>query len=992
MLMMKRFLLLFILSVNITAQSVNEKFTEGMTAFAHKEYLLAHDILNSVCSSDSPMEQAIRSTAFFFSAKALDKAGQSDGAVAEYEEFIRNFPLSEYRPEALYNLGVIYFKFGQYKKAREKFITLIHQYPKSDFYGPANYWVGESFVEQRRLNEAEEFLLQTLTKRKSNNLIDYSIYSLGNLYDLKGDYSKAVAYYDELLTYYADSELAPYAQLKIGISYFRLNDYENSVLELTDPKIAELPYELQLQAKNVLANAYFRLGEYDKSKENFRSILKEGSGSVTEDEIRYGLAWVNFQTEKYEDAYKIFHSLIASLEDSIRIKSLYWSAEAKRYQGKIAEAVKIYKQFLNLYPHDVNAFAIKFNLGIIFYNRKDYSKAERYLLEAIASPDSYTRARAFTLLGEIKLHRKKYARARDYFLQASSEDLTKGNLKLRSMLGLGIAFYYLNSFQKAIAILEELQKLDKTFERDKTEFYLAESYFALGNFKKALKHYNKIAPSAAMNVGREATYGRAYSYFNLKDFPNASYYFKEYLSRYPKAHNSVDAMFRLADSYFGMKQFRLASAEFLKILHQKGYRYFNPFEYYNFALSLYRAGNKEKAVKEFENLQTLYPKSKYAPNAQYLIGWIYFQESDFQSAINAYLQIPSKYPSSPVVPIAYYSIGDAYYNLGRYDEAISFYKSVLEDYPNSKYVFDAVNGIQYCYIAEGMPEQAIGFIDNYVAMNPTSEFGPDILFKKGDIYFSIGEYEKARVGYKEFIATYPKSRLVPNAYFWIGKSSLLLGQTADALYNFRQVFENYPKSDVSVSAIVEMSNIYNAEGKYEASLKLFDKALNVLANAKGVEEIIFLKGKTLLQVGQIQEAYKTFNEVIIYHDGTIFADKAKIEIGLLELERRAYESAEKFFKEIGTKRTDDIGAKGQYYYGLTLFEEGKIIDAISAFVRVRSVFSRYDEWYTKSLLKLGDCYMQLGDKKNAREMYRAVLKRHPKDEYGKEAKWKLRRL
>jgi TolA-binding protein len=50
------------------------------------------------------------------------------------------------------------------------------------------------------------------------------------------------------------------------------------------------------------------------------------------------------------------------------------------------------------------------------------------------------------------------------------------------------------------------------------------------------------------------------------------------------------------------------------------------------------------------------------------------------------------------------------------------------------------------------------------------------------------------------------------------------------------------------------------------------------------------------------------------------------------------------------------------------------------------------EWYTKSLLKLGDCYIKLDDKKNARDMFRAVLKQHKNNDYAKEANEKLKSL
>jgi len=60
--------------------------------------------------------------------------------------------------------------------------------------------------------------------------------------------------------------------------------------------------------------------------------------------------------------------------------------------------------------------------------------------------------------------------------------------------------------------------------------------------------------------------------------------------------------------------------------------------------------------------------------------------------------------------------------------------------------------------------------------------------------------------------------------------------------------------------------------------------------------------------------------------------------------------------------------------------------------RVRTVFSAYDEWLTKSYLKLGECYTKLNQVDKAKEVYRAVIKKQRGNEYGKEAQTKLREL
>ena len=75
-----------------------------------------------------------------------------------------------------------------------------------------------------------------------------------------------------------------------------------------------------------------------------------------------------------------------------------------------------------------------------------------------------------------------------------------------------------------------------------------------------------------------------------------------------------------------------------------------------------------------------------------------------------------------------------------------------------------------------------------------------------------------------------------------------------------------------------------------------------------------------------------------------------------------------------------------------IFEQDKITDAISAFVRVRTIFSAYDEWLTRAFLRLGDCYVKLKDNRQAKEMYRTVISKHRGDKFGKEAQSKLRKL
>jgi TolA-binding protein len=155
---------------------------------------------------------------------------------------------------------------------------------------------------------------------------------------------------------------------------------------------------------------------------------------------------------------------------------------------------------------------------------------------------------------------------------------------------------------------------------------------------------------------------------------------------------------------------------------------------------------------------------------------------------------------------------------------------------------------------------------------------------------------------------------------------------------------------------------------------------------------LFLKGTAYIKSDNVQKAYDTFEELAMYHGETIFADQARFEMGLIDIATGRYEFANKNFLDVAEKRTDELGARSQYYYGSSLFDQGKYSEAISALVRVRTVYSQYEPWLSRSYLLLGDCYVKLNDKRQAEEMYRVVVTKHKGNELGEEARQKINKL
>ncbi len=973
------------------AQNSSEVYTNALREFNNGNYIRANELFNQFFH-DYKFNDELYASAKFYSSEAFYNINKLNEAIPGFEFLVNEFRYTNYRDKSLYRLGLIYNKLGDYHLSRDKLKTLINEYPKSEYYGSALYWIGENYADENNLEEAVNFFKDAISNKRNNTFIDYTIYALANTYEQMGDYKNAATYYDELLTYYRNSPLASSAQIRIGICYFKLGDYDSSILELSNPEIAELPIDKQSEVLYLLGNSYYRVGEYDNASNTYLNLIRNFPSTKILREVKYSLAWSLFQQKKYNEAFNIYDEL-SNGEDSIAINSFYWKGEVKRYLGLEDDALEIFQNFINTFPENKMNNLVQYQMGLIYYNKKNFNLANQYLLQATNTLDISVKAKAFTLLGEIELNKKNFPLALKYFQTVNSykDNEIDDQLKLRSLLGQGIAYYYLNEYDKSISTLTLLSEKNPNFEHNKINFYIAESYFAEDKFSKALEYYNGISSDDKF-IDNQAIYGKAYCYYNLKDYANASYHFQNFEDKYYYDDKIADVKIRLADSYFADKKINEAIALYQELLQQRERVQNKDYINYQYALALYRNNSASRAIDELTKLLENYPNSHYYSNALYLIGWIHFQQGDYYAAVENYRNLIYFAPRSNLVPIAYYSIGDAFYNIGQYDSAIVNYNIILNYYPNSSYVFDAINGIQYCYIAMNNFKKAVSIIDDFVLKNPNTSFADELFFKKGEIYYSQKLYEQAKNSYKEFIAYYPNSKFVASAYYWVGKSTQNLNQMDEAILNYRKIFNNYPTSDIAASAVIELGNIYIEQKKYKDAINLYSEASNKLKNSPRLAELKYMQGKTYLQMNDEASAYDIFEEVILYHDQNIFADKSRIKLGIIDLKAKRYENAQKYFQDLINKRTDDIGAEAQYYLGVLYFNQNITNDAITSFVRVVNVYSAFDEWVTKSYLKLGECYLKLGDKNKAREMYRTVITKHHGDSFGREAQSQLNKI
>lgn len=104
---------------------------------------------------------------------------------------------------------------------------------------------------------------------------------------------------------------------------------------------------------------------------------------------------------------------------------------------------------------------------------------------------------------------------------------------------------------------------------------------------------------------------------------------------------------------------------------------------YQAALDKIGEGSYLEAAASFARFLERYPKSTFAAQASFWIAESYFEVRDYQRAIKEYQAVQTKYPKDEKARQSLLRQGECFIKLGMKDEAKLFLQKVQSDYPQS---------------------------------------------------------------------------------------------------------------------------------------------------------------------------------------------------------------------------------------------------------------------------------------------------------------------
>ncbi|MBF2053596.1 MAG: tetratricopeptide repeat protein [Candidatus Sericytochromatia bacterium] len=558
-----------------------------------------------------------------------------------------------------------------------------------------------------------------------------------------------------------------------------------------------------------------------------------------------------FNKSDYAGALKIFEAMQHHFPDLP--EGYHLAAKAAERSSQYRLAFSYYRQAAQKFDH-LPAYRA---LARLHFAHQQYNKAYQtyeYLLRH-ARHD-------FHLLYQLGLcaqHLQRPEAAISFFQQA-----LKLNDCARGWDGLAYSYYQLGDYAAALRHYQEAHARDQKQAEYVSGIALA--YHALGQIGEALQWYQR---SLAMpHVSPRLYFSLALAYEDLGERSRAIEAFKSYLRYFPYCS---DGSYRLALLLMEQQAFKAAASvlhkvvqlspdnglawHYLALVETRLNHYHAAFQAYQQALkhlpesewpqtyahlaqTFVLAGQPEKAHKACDRALKQNPEQLEALNVR---AGLYYSVQAYAEAAALYEQLWQKQADQPLHA---YHLGLCYFRRQQHDAAIEVYQSALKRHPEAACLH---HGLGQAYLGSKEHLKALRCFYRALALKP--DFSPSIC-SLGQLYTEQQQFDQALKWFQKLIDQQPD-----NAEAWIQA-----GFAHDNLNNLKQAISCYQKAlqldPRNISIYVILGLACSRQGYIQNAIRTYREAMVQLPEEAG--EMYYLMGLAWLNAGQKEEAIAAF--------------------------------------------------------------------------------------------------------------------------------------
>lgn len=971
----------------LSAGKKERLYKKGTELVGHANYGAARHVFSEFLKL-ADITDARRADAQYYIAACALSLGHSDGEKL-IEDFIASNPSNPRSATAYYDLAVFFYNEKDYTRAAAYFKKVNFSALSSSQQTEGHFKWGYSFFNLKKLDEAlDQF---NLMKLQTSQYAPAANYYAGFVEYSKSQYDEAL---QDLKRAETNSSYAAVVPSLIASVYYKQKKYD----ELIQYAVSLQPRSAQVsnydEISMLVADAYFFKKDYKSAVVAYENYL-EKNGAKAESALLFRAGFSYYSLSKDEKAIEYLKTSAAKQDStsfyaSYYLGVLYLKKGNKQYALNSFGYARNNKQDKKLAEESVFQYAkISYDLGNA---GQAITEFEKFLM---AYPKSDHSVEVKELLAQAHVDGNNYNKALEYIESIPQRSPAMQQAYQKAAYLKGAELFNKEAYAEAVDAFEKsLASQSDAKYTALASFWCAEAFSVGRRYEEAIPLYQKaisLGSSVDSEVVNRTRYGLGYAHFNLQQYEQAQFNFKEFVNKASKGQSYSDGVIRLADCYYVSKNYTEAITQYNRARQLN-----SPDDDYIMFQTAVINGVLRKypdARQQFTTLISSYPKSQYRDEAIFQRAQFEIEQGNYQAAADGLSQLINENSSARFLPYAYMRRAASYYNLKQYDKTISDYQSLLKQFPTHPVSQQVLLPLQEALGIAGRGAEFETYLAAYKKANPENKDLEVVEFESAKNLYFDQQYEKAIAGFNSFQSVYPQSAKMQDVNYYMAESHYRLRNFEKALPLY-ELLSNEPASVWVSKAVARVAEIQFKQGKYELAIGSFHRAERLAVNKK--EIYTALSG--LMESFYLLAKYDSVNAYanLILQKGNVNAgaqNKASLYLGKSAMARGDYETAKDEFLNTLNSARDEYGAEAKYRIGEIFYLTKEFKQSSETLLALTSEFSSYDEWVGQSFLLLSDNYLAMNQMFHAKTTLQSLIDNNfPLQTVQDRAKEKLRQI
>ncbi|MBD1432722.1 tetratricopeptide repeat protein [Sphingobacterium sp. DN00404] len=809
-----------------------------------------------------------------------------------------------YQEASIYYYAYLSYLDAEYKTALNEFERLEGSKTYENSYP---YYITALYFLDKRYDDVLNYALPILDRTKQENETEL-FRIVAATYFIKGDLEKSKSYYDKFQAQDQGKTQNNQDSYQIGYIAYRLKDYEKAITELE--KLSE-PDAYYQSAMITLGDAFLKTGNKQSARNAFFRASKLDFDPELKEEGLFNYAKLSYELEFHQVALDATQEYLDTYPRSAR------QEEAKTLLAEVLLSTKNYRAAVDILEsigkrgRDANAAyqKVTYYRGLEFYNERAFENAISMFMRSEANRyDEEIYALALYWKAEAMYEVRKYGEAVgnfNKFMQLPAA--RKTDVYSYANYALAYAAFRNDRYNTAANYFERFLATGgkdgiELNTRNDAIARLADSYFGMKNYGRAMEYYNRLINSNAAS--------QDYALFQrgiiqgLQGDNNAKIAtLNSVIQKYPKSNYADDVAFEIPYTYFLMGDHDRAIGGLQQMVEEYPRSSYVPRALVTIGLVQYNKNDNDAALKTFQRVVDQYAITDEAQQAMRSIENIYLDKGDatgyiryatstnigdlstaeqdghtfsvaktlfdrgnYQGAVEAINAYFDKFPKPIQEKHARFIRGESYARLGKDSEALHDFNIIMNDW-TSAYTEQTLVSVARLHLKKKAYNEAVQVLRK---LELTSEYKSNYGFAiKNQLiaYYHIGDYAETQT-YAKLVKEHDKSSEedIALAHLYAGKAYVATNKLADALKEFKL-------------AALKSNTITGAEARYlvaeqQLKSKQYDKAIESafdIANTFSSYDYWVAKGFILMAdayagKGDTFQAKSTLESVIDNYD------------------------------------------------------------------------------------------------------------------------------